>query len=74
MTKEPPPQSEIILYQTEDELEDAATYKDYLQVRFEGYREVARNLRHYRLDPYLPSASESAAFAARRSAIGRCRF
>jgi hypothetical protein len=93
---EPLPQSEIILYQTEDgrtriqcrfenetlwltqaqiaelfqttpqnvtlhlkaifsegELSEAATCKDYLQVRSEGSREVSRNLRHYRLEAIL---------------------
>ena len=96
MTEKPLPQSEIILYQTEDgrtriqcrfenetiwltqaqiaelfqttpqnvtlhlkaifaeaELEEAATCKDYLQVRSEGHREVSRNLRHYRLEAIL---------------------
>ena len=96
MSSEPLPQSEIILYQTEDgctriqcrfenetiwltqaqiaelfqttpqnvtlhlkaifaeaELEEAATCKDYLQVRSEGHREVSRNLRHYRLEAIL---------------------
>jgi hypothetical protein len=37
----------------EAELEEAATCKDYLQVRSEGHREVARNLRHYRLEAIL---------------------
>ena len=93
MSDEPLPQSEIILYQTEDgrtrvqcrfedetlwltqaqlaelfqttpqnvtlhlkaifaegELAEAATCKDYLQVRAEGGREVTRKLRHYRLE------------------------
>ncbi len=96
MTDEPLPQSEIILYQTEDgrtriqcrlesetlwltqaqiaelfettpqnvtlhlkaifaegELVEAATCKDYLQVRLEGGREVSRRLRHYRLEAIL---------------------
>jgi hypothetical protein len=96
MNDEPLPQSEIILYQTEDgrtriecrfenetlwltqaqiaelfqttpqnvtlhlkaifaegELPEAATCKDYLQVRAEGKREVSRNLRHYRLEAIL---------------------
>ncbi|MCX6940123.1 MAG: virulence RhuM family protein [Verrucomicrobia bacterium] len=96
MSDEPLPQSEIILYQTEDgrtriqcrfenetlwltqaqiaelfqttpqnvtlhlrgiftegELVEAATCKDYLQVRLEGGREVSRRLRHYRLDAIL---------------------
>jgi len=35
------------------ELSEAATCKDYLQVRFEGSREVSRNLRHYRLEAIL---------------------
>ena len=33
----------------EGELPEAATCKDYLQVRTEGGREVTRKLRHYRL-------------------------
>jgi hypothetical protein len=37
----------------EGELTEAATCKDYLQVRSEGRREVARNLRHYRLEAIL---------------------
>lgn len=96
MSNEPLPQSEFILYQTEDgrtriqcrfddetlwltqaqiadlfqttpqnvtlhlkaiyaegELGEAATCKDYLQVRSEGGREVARKLRHYRLEAIL---------------------
>lgn len=96
MSDEPLPQSEIILYQTEDgrtriqcrfenetlwltqaqiaelfqttpqnvtlhlkaiftegELVESATCKDYLQVRFEGGREVTRKLRHYRLEAIL---------------------
>ena len=35
------------------ELDEAATCKDYLQVRREGHREIARNLRHYRLEAIL---------------------
>ena len=35
------------------ELLEAATCKDYLQVRSEGGREVSRKLRHYRLDAIL---------------------
>jgi len=96
MSGEPLPNSEIILYQTEDgrtriqcrfenetlwltqaqiaelfqttpqnvtlhlrgifaegELVEAATCKDYLQVRLEGGREVSRRLRHYRLEAIL---------------------
>jgi len=96
MSDEPLPNSEIILYQTEDgrtriqcrlenetlwltqaqiaelfettpqnvtvhlkaifaegELVEAATCKDYLQVRLEGGREVSRKLRHYRLEAIL---------------------
>lgn len=96
MSDEPLPNSEIILYQTEDgrtriqcrleeetlwltqaqiaelfettpqnvtlhlksifaegELAEAATCKDYLQVRLEGGREVSRKLRHYRLEAIL---------------------
>ena len=37
----------------EGELTEAATCKDYLQVRREGAREVARQLRHYRLEVIL---------------------
>jgi hypothetical protein len=37
----------------EGELGEAATCKDYLQVRFEGRREVSRQLRHYRLEAIL---------------------
>lgn len=38
---------------SEGELSEAATCKDYLQVRQEGARGVARNLRHYRLEAIL---------------------
>ena len=38
---------------TEEELSEAATCKDYLQVRAEGGREVTRKLRHYRLEAIL---------------------
>jgi hypothetical protein len=37
----------------EGELNEAATCKPYLQVRQEGARQVARNLRHYNLDAIL---------------------
>ncbi len=37
----------------EGELAEAATCKDYLQVRAEGGREVARQLRHYRVEAIL---------------------
>jgi hypothetical protein len=37
----------------EGELVEAATCKDYLQVRQEGNRDVSRNLRHYRLEAIL---------------------
>ena len=37
----------------EGELSEAATCKDYLQVRPEGGREVTRRLRHYRLEAIL---------------------
>lgn len=37
----------------EGELTEAATCKDYLQVRLESGREVTRNLRHYNLDAIL---------------------
>jgi len=96
VSDEPLPQSEFILYQTEDgrtriqcrfenetlwltqaqiaelfqttpqnvtlhlkaifaekELSEAATCKDYLQVRSEGSREITRKLRHYRLEAIL---------------------
>ncbi len=38
---------------SEGELVEAATCKDYLQVRFEGGREVSRKLHHYHLDAIL---------------------
>ena len=37
----------------ESELTEAATCKEYLQVRSEGGREVSRQLRHYRLEAIL---------------------
>lgn len=37
----------------EGELSEAATCKDYLQVRREGGRDVSRQLRHYRLEAIL---------------------
>jgi hypothetical protein len=37
----------------EGELQEAATCKEYLQVREEGIREVSRQLRHYRLEAIL---------------------
>ncbi|MCB1227778.1 MAG: virulence RhuM family protein, partial [Verrucomicrobiales bacterium] len=37
----------------EGELVEEATCKDYLQVRFEGGREVSRKLRHYSLEAIL---------------------
>lgn len=37
----------------EGELSEAATCKDYLQVRLEGRRKVSRKLRHYRLEAIL---------------------
>ena len=37
----------------EGELDEAATCKDYLQVRSEGGREVSRKLRHYRLEAIM---------------------
>jgi len=37
----------------EGELTEAATCKDFLQVRSEGGRQVTRNLRHYRLEAIL---------------------
>ena len=42
----------------EGELPEAATCKDYLQVRVEGGREVRRNLRHYRLEAILAVGSD----------------
>lgn len=38
---------------TEGELDEAATCKDYLQVRREGSRDVRRSLRHYNLDAII---------------------
>ena len=38
---------------SEGELTEAATCKEYLQVRKEGKREVSRSLRHYRLEAIL---------------------
>jgi hypothetical protein len=37
----------------EEELSEAATCKDYLQVRSEGNRSVSRQIKHYRLDAVL---------------------
>ncbi len=37
----------------EGERTAGATCKDYLQIRWEGGREVARKLRHYRLEAIL---------------------
>lgn len=37
----------------EDELSEAATCKDYLQVRSEGNRSISRQIKHYRLDAVL---------------------
>ena len=37
----------------EDELAEGATCKEYLQVRFEGTRQVQRTLKHYSLDMIL---------------------
>ena len=37
----------------EREMDETATCKDYLQVRFEGGREVSRKLRHYSLPAIL---------------------
>src|SRR5206468_4150815 len=42
----------------EGELSEAATCKDYLQVRQEGARAVSRSLRHYRLEAILPDAGK----------------
>lgn len=40
----------------EGELSEAATCKEYLQVRKEGSRSVSRSLRHYRLEGILADA------------------
>ena len=37
----------------EGEIDEAATCKEYLQVRSEGGRDVSRRLRHYNLDAIL---------------------
>ena len=37
----------------DEELIEAATCKEYLQVRFEGSRQVQRSLKHYNLDVIL---------------------
>jgi hypothetical protein len=37
----------------EEELSEAATCKDYLQVRLEGKRQVSRTLRHYNLEAII---------------------
>jgi hypothetical protein len=37
----------------EGELSEAATCKDYLQVRLEGKRDVQRQIRHYNLDAII---------------------
>jgi hypothetical protein len=37
----------------EGEADEAATCKDYLQVRLEGWREVRRAVKHYSLDVIL---------------------
>lgn len=38
---------------SEGELEEAATSKDFLQVRIEGHRSVKRNVAHYNLDAII---------------------
>ena len=42
----------------EGELEEAATCKDYLQVRKEGNREVSRRLCHYSLPETTPAEED----------------
>lgn len=37
----------------EGELSEAATCKDYLQVRLEGKRSIQRQIRHYNLDAFI---------------------
>jgi len=37
----------------EDELDEAATIKDFLIVRFEGRRKVSRSVKHYNLDAII---------------------
>ena len=37
----------------DDELEEAATIKDFLIVRFEGKRRVSRSVKHYNLDAII---------------------
>jgi len=37
----------------EGEIQEAATCKEYLQVRHEGERQVSRSLKHYNLDAIL---------------------
>lgn len=51
---------------TEEELSEAATCKDYLQVRAEGGREVTRKLRHYRLEAILAVGLGGLAMMRRR--------
>ena len=41
------------------ELEEMATIKDFLIVRFEGNRSVARNVKHYNLDADAGAAGEA---------------
>src|SRR6266436_687095 len=116
MSGEPLPESEIILYQTEDgrtriqcrfesetlwltqaqiaelfettpqnvtlhlrgifaegELVEAATCKDYLQVRLEGGREVSRKLRHYRLEAIVAGGWGMRRLSSRSVGTPSCR-
>ena len=53
----PPPQNVTLHLKAiyaERELDEAATCKEYLQVRSEGTRDVSRSLRNYRLEAGLP--------------------
>ncbi len=54
----------------EGELAEAATCKEYLQVRADGNREVRRSLRHYRLEAILAVGYRVAATGARSSVSG----
>ena len=61
----------------EAELTEEATCNDYLQVRFEGLREISSNLRHYRLEAVLAvgklSMSARCCLTPERSAGQRLR-
>ena len=58
----------------EGELDAEATCKDYLQVRREGGREVARQLKHYSLPAILAVGFRVRSPRGRRSSVrrGRC--